>query len=209
MNMTKNVRFYLLCFCSTLLTLGSMLLLSGCPYSYAPSAMLLPQHIRKIGLRPIKNNTAFFGLEDKLTLRLQEEFTRGGQYPLVGDDHADGILIAEIERYINEPVSYDENLIVQERKLWVLVNIYFWDKVENKILWSEPNLDAINRYFVETKPGGITEEQAREIVWDKLARDIYRRTIEGFGSVSGAVERKVPQQGPVGKEKITQPNLSK
>ena len=81
-------------------------------------------------------------------LRLQEEFTRGGQYPLVREDLADGILIAEINRYINEPVSYDENGIVQERKMWVLVNIYFWDKVQNKIIWSEPNLQGIHRYFV-------------------------------------------------------------
>jgi hypothetical protein len=113
-----------------------------------------------------------------------------------------GILIAEIERYINEPVSYDQNLIVQERKLWVLVNIYFWDKVQGKIIWTEPNLQGVQRYFVESRPGGISEEEARTIVWDKLARDIYRRTIEGFGSVTGELDRNVPQKGPAGKEKI-------
>lgn len=173
--------------------------LTACPYHYTPSTILLPQHITKIGLRPVKNNTAFFGLEDKFTLRVQDEFTRGGQYPLVSEDRADGVLIAEIDRYINEPTSYDENLIVQERKLWVLVNIHFWDKVQNKIIWSEPNLSGIHRYFVEGRPGGITEEQARQIVWDKLARDIYRRTIEGFGSVTGELDRRVPQTGPAGK----------
>ena len=178
------------------------LFFSGCPYAYTPSTMLLPQHIRKIGLRPIKNTTAYFGLEDKMTRRLQEEFTRGGQYPLVREEDADGVLIAVIERYFNEPVSYDQNLIVQERKMWVLVNIYFWDKVQNKILWSEPNMQGVQRYFVESKPGGISEEQAREIVWDKLARDIYRRTVEGFGSVTGELERNVPKSGPAGKEII-------
>jgi hypothetical protein len=45
---------------------------------------------------------------------------------------------------------------------------------------------------METKPGGIPEEEAREILWDLFARDIVKRTIEGFGSVSGASERKVP-----------------
>lgn len=177
--------------------------LMGCPYAYTPSTQILPQHIKKIGLRPIRNETAFFGLEDKFTLRLQEEFTRGGQYPLVREDLADGIMIADIKRYINEPVSYDENLIVQEKKMWVLVDIQFWDKVQDKILWQEPNLQGIHRYFIETRPGGITEEEAREIIWDKLSRDIFRRTIEGFGSVTGELDRKVPQGGPIGKEKIT------
>lgn len=176
-----------------------LLFLMGCPYAYTPSATIMPQHIKKIGLRPIQNKTAFFGLEDKMTLRLQEEFTKGGQYPLVSEDLADGILIAEIDRYINEPISYDENLIVQEKKMWVLVNTYFWDKIQNKIIWSEPNLQSIHRYVVETRPGGITEEEARGIIWDKLARDIYKRTVEGFGSVSGALEKNIPQSGPAGK----------
>ena len=167
--------------------------------SYTPSSIILPQNIQKIGLRPIQNKTTFFALEDKLTLRLQEEFTRGGRYPLVPEDQADGVLITEIDRYINEPISYDQNSIVQERKLWVLVNIYFWDKVHDKIIWSEPNLQGVHRYFVENKPGGISEEQARQIVWDKLSRDIYRRTVEGFGSVSGEPNKFVPQSGPAGK----------
>lgn len=182
-----------------LFVIGSSLLLSACPHVYTPSPIILPQHIRKIGLRPIKNNTIYFGLEDRFTLRLQEEFTRGGQYPLVSEEFADGILIAEINRYINEPTSYDENAIVQERKMWVLVNIYFLDKVQNKIIWSEPNLQGIQHYFVETKPSGMTEEQARQIIWDKLSRDIFKRTIEGFGSVTGELDKKVPQQGPAGK----------
>ena len=185
-----------------LLALFLALPLSGCPYEYTPSNQLLPQHIRRIGLRPVRNETSFYGLEDKFTLRLQDEFTRGGQYPLVAEDLADGVIIADIMRYINEPVSYDENNIVQEKKMWVLVDIQFWDKVQNRILWQEPNLQGINRYFVETRPGGITEEESREIIWDKLSRDIYKRTVEGFGSVTGAVERKVPQGGPIGKEKI-------
>lgn len=185
--------------------LGFLLLplaLGGCPYEYTPSPMLLPQHIKKIGLRPIKNNTAFFGLEDKFTLRLQEEFTRGGQYPLVSEELADGILIAEIDRYFNEPITYDENLIVTSRRMRVLVNIYFWDKVENKILWSEPSLQASQTYTVETRPGGQTEEESRIGVWDKLSRDIYKRTIEGFGSVTGELQRDLPQSGPAGKEAI-------
>jgi hypothetical protein len=183
----------------SLFAAGFSLVLSACPYAYTPSTAILPQHIRKIGLRPIKNDTSFFGLEDKFTLRLQDEFTRGGQYPLVSEGLADGVIIAEIERYINEPTSYDENLIVQERKMWALVNIAFWDKVQNKILWSEPNLQGVHRYAVESRPGGITEEEARGIVWDKLSRDIYKRTIEGFGSVTGELQRNVPQSGPAGK----------
>lgn len=191
MNESFRRYFLLFAFCSAILC--------GCPYQYTPTPIILPQHIKRIAMRPIKNNTTYFGLEDKFTLRLQEEFTRGGQYPLVGENDADGVIIAEIDRYFNEPLSYDENLIVQERKLWVIVNIYFWDKIDNKIIWSEPNMQGVHRYIVETKPNGINEEQAREIVWNKLSHDIYTRTVEGFGSVTGEIPKKLPQTGPAGK----------
>ena len=39
---------------------------------------------------------------------------------------------------------------------------------------------------------GMTEEEAREIIWEKLSRDIVKRTIKGFGSVTSASEKKVP-----------------
>ena len=172
------------------------------PYAYTPSVQIMPQHIKKIGLHPIGNETVFSGLEDKFMLRVQDEFTRGGQYPLVTESLADGVILADIKRYINEPISYDENNIVQEKKLWVLVDIQFWDKVQNKILWQEPNLQGIHRYFVESLPGGISEEESRAIIWDKLARDIFKRTIEGFGSVTGELDRKIPKSGPIGKETI-------
>lgn len=178
------------------------LVLSGCPYAYTPSTALMPQHIRRLAMRPVKNNTQFFGLEDKFTLRMQEEFTREGRYPLVAEDLADGVIIAEINRYINQPTSYDANLVVRERKLWVLVDIRFWDKIYNKIIWTETNLQGTHRYTVDSRPGGISEEEAREIVWDKLSRDILKRTIEGFGTVTGQPERQIPLSGPAGKKKI-------
>ncbi len=181
---------------------AAALLLTACPYHYTPAAIILPQHIHNIGLQPIKNNTQFYGLEDKFALKLQEEFTRGGQYPLVSADLADGVLIAEIDRYINQPVSYDENGIVQERKLWVLVNIRFWDKVENRIIWQESSLPGVHRYPTEGRSGGITEEEARGVIWDKLSRDVFKRTIEGFGSVTGELQKRIPQSGPAGKAPI-------
>jgi hypothetical protein len=39
--------------------------------------------------------------------------------------------------------------------------------------------------------GGMTEEEAREYIWDKLSRDIVKRTVKGFGSAAGISERKV------------------
>lgn len=154
--------------------------------------MLLPPHIRKMAVRPFANKTQIFGLEDKLRLRVEEEFIRDGRLPYVNvEPDADGVVIGEIANYIKEPISYDANHVAQEYKLWVIMNLSFLDRVNNVILWTEPRLENEYRYFVETQPGGVTEEEARERLWDLFARDIVKRTIQGFGSVSGASERKV------------------
>jgi len=40
----------------------------------------------------------------------------------------------------------------------------------------------------------MTEEEAREELWERFANDIVRRTIEGFGSVTGVSPHTVPRE---------------
>src|SRR5688500_4179568 len=102
---------------------GAAFVLAACGETtegYKPSSVLLPVHIRRIAVRPIVNKTQYFGLEEKLRLRLEEEFIRDGRLPYVNkEEDADGVVVAEIVRYIREPISYDDNHVVQEYKLWV------------------------------------------------------------------------------------------
>jgi hypothetical protein len=178
--------FYALVFASAVL--------SGCASPYAPAPQILPAHIKKVYIRPIINNTTQYGLEEKLLLRIIDEFVRDGRLEVVNsEDRADGVLVVEVNRYILQPLTYDANLVTQQYKLWILLNAYFIDKANNVTLWSEPNLEGIQIYYDPSLAGGMSEEEARQIIWDNLSRDITKRTIEGFGSVTGASEKKVPK----------------
>ena len=73
------------------------------------------------------------------------------------------------------------------------------DRTNNTILWSEPNLEGIQS-FTAPRSGRITEEQARELVWDVLARVLVKRTVEGFGAVTGASQRQITGDAPPGQE---------
>jgi hypothetical protein len=42
----------------------------------------------------------------------------------------------------------------------------------------------------------LTEEQAREQIWDILARNIVKRVVDGFGSVTGTSERRITGEAP-------------
>ncbi|PKM92928.1 MAG: hypothetical protein CVU80_00810 [Elusimicrobia bacterium HGW-Elusimicrobia-4] len=168
------------------------LLIIGCASHYTPAPQQLPQNIRKVAIETFKNSTVYYGMEEKLTLAATNEFIRDGRLEVVNSQEADGILRGEITRYVLEPLTYDENHVVKEYKLWILVNIMLVDRLKNEVVWQEKNLEGNYRFFVSNIPGGITEEEAREIIWEKLAKAILKRTIDGFGAVTGISDKKVP-----------------
>lgn len=176
-----------------LLFVALPLLIIGCASPYKPAPQILPAHVRKIYIRPFVNNTPQYGLEEKLTLKVIDEFVRDGRLAVASNENeADGILVGEINRYILQPLTYDANMVAEQYKLWVISSVSFVDKANNVTLWTEPNLQGIQIFTAATRPGGRSEEEVRELIWDNLSRTIVKRTMSGFGSVSGASEKKIP-----------------
>lgn len=168
----------------------------GTDVAYKPTPQLLPQHVQRIALRPIVNKTQQFGLEDKLSLRVRDEFLRDGRYPLVPEPESQGIVWITISRYILTAVQYDAVQAATAYKLRILVDVSFVDKSTNQILWEEKNLEGILTFPAQTLRGGLTEEQAREQIWDVLARNIVRRVVYGFGSITGTSQRRITGEAP-------------
>jgi len=175
--------------------LFALLILAGCnENTYKPYPQIMPQHITKIAVRPFINRTQVFALEDKLTLRVVDEFLKNAQYQVVSDESgADGVVIGEITRYIMVPLQYDTQLIPVTYRMEVWLNIRFLDKEKGIAIWEEPALMSSYIYSASTLPGGITEEQAREQIWDNLARDIVKRVTIGFGSVWSESKRRTQE----------------
>ncbi|MCX5783589.1 MAG: LptE family protein [Elusimicrobia bacterium] len=166
--------------------------LAGCggpEVVYRPYPQVLPQHIKKLAVRPFVNRTEYFGLEDRLTVKVVDEFLRNGRYPVSSEATADGVVVGEITRYILTPVQYNSAMVPTSYKLDVMLRVRFYDKAQNVYLWEEPALNGFQFFSASTLPGGITEEQARDAVWSLLAKDIIKRTVEGFGSVTSESPR--------------------
>lgn len=168
----------------------------GTDVAYRPTPQILPQNIKRIAIRPIVNKTQQFGLEDKLALRVRDEFLRDGRYPLAPEAEASGAVAITITRYILTAVQYDATLAPTAYKLRILIDVQFVDLAANQTLWEERNLEGALNYPASTLRGGLTEEQAREAIWDILARNVARRTIDGFGSVTGTSERRITGDAP-------------
>lgn len=169
-----------------------LLIFLGCQ-TYQPSVQVLPPHIKVLSVKPFENKTNIYGLEDMLRLEINNELLKDGRFTISNNiENSDGYIYGEIMYYILQPISYGENFEPQQYKLRLIANIYFVDRVNNLTLWQEPNLEEVLFFSASTLPGGLTEEEAKKTVISNLARKIYIRTIEGFGSVSGRSYKKVP-----------------
>ena len=168
----------------------------GTDVAYKPTAQLLPQHVQRLALRTVVNKTQQFGLEDKLSLRVRDEFLRDGRYPLVPEPESQGIVWITVSRYILTAVQYDATQAATAFKLRIIVDLQFIDKSTNQILWEEKNLEGTLSYPAQNLRGGMSEEQAREQIWDVLARSIVKRVVYGFGSITGTSQRRIAGDAP-------------
>ncbi|MCL2389401.1 MAG: LPS assembly lipoprotein LptE [Elusimicrobia bacterium] len=173
--------------------MASFFVLAGCASMHNPAPQLLPEHVRKIYIRPFVNNTNQFGIETRLTNAVIEEFLRDGRLSVVNSpEEAHSMLVGEIRRYVLQPLTYDANMVARQFKLWVIVSVSLVDTLDDITLWREPGMEGIQIYAdLSADPFGITEEQARERVWDQLSRRIVRRTVRGFGSETSVSRRRL------------------
>ena len=159
---------------------------------YTPQAQIMPQHIKKIAVRPILNRTEVFALEDKFYNELYDSFLRNGMYQIVAEnDGAQGVVVTTISRYLNMPIQYDSQLIPTVYKMEIWLDVVFMDATTNTPVWREHAFLGTQVYAASTLPGGMTEQQARDIIFEKLSKDIVIRTVEGFGSVRSENKKKV------------------
>ena len=153
--------------------------ISGCGYTPSP---ILPQHIKNITISHFANKTIHYGIEEKLTNAVTNEFLRDGRLDIAKEQQADAVLSGEISQYILEPVSYDEQDVIQQYKLWIMVNLVFTDSTTNTVLWEHKDMKGVVNYFVSSSAGELveTEDEAQDRLVDDLSVDIVRRTIEGW-----------------------------
>jgi hypothetical protein len=172
--------------------------LSSCT-SYEPVVQFLPENIKKVYVKPFGNNTNQFGIESKFINEVIEEIINSGRLCLVNkEEDADGVLTVTIKRYILQPLTYDINNVAEQYKMWIIANVSLVGNDSNVTLWSEPNMEGIQIYRdINRRPSGedsigdgMSEEEARQIVWIKMSRNIVRRVSKSFVSATSISEKK-------------------
>jgi hypothetical protein len=152
-----------------------------------------PENIKKIHVRPFANNTNQFGLEDKFTKEVMEEIIADGRLSLVNTEvEADGIIVVTIGKYILRPLANGANMQPEKYKLLIAASVSLVDKNNGATLWTEPNMEIAKTYKDSSKNSsqmddGMTEEEARQIIWEKMSRKIVKSIVKWFKSTTSKV----------------------
>jgi len=154
------------------------LFLNGCTYdTFFP----LPVYIKKICITGFENKSYRPDLPEKILQSVTREFIIDGRLTVAGEKEADAVLYGEISRYDLQPLSYTEQMKVQEYKVRMVLSFWLKDVKENNVLWREDNLE--NFTTVSSLTGGLEvelENDAIEEVIQKLSKRVVKRVIDGW-----------------------------
>ncbi|MDI6703522.1 MAG: LptE family protein [bacterium] len=149
-----------------------LFIILGCTYT---PRLILPTHIKKLTIPIFANKTIRYGLEEKLTNAVIDEFISDGKFDVVPKNKADAKLIGEIIGFSEDPISYNEQGEIIEYEIWISINLSFYDIGTEKVLWE----DKINR-VTTYNPIDTSFEEAVTSLLETLAKDVVSRTIKGW-----------------------------
>ncbi|MFN2432196.1 MAG: LPS assembly lipoprotein LptE [Gemmatimonadota bacterium] len=153
----------------------TLLLAAGaCGYSFRSQ---LAPHLRTIYIPTLANETSEFQLTQTLTDVLTTEFlNRSGLRPGT-EDGADAELRGTITGFNERAVTFEagENVNVFTRQVVITMDVELLDRVENRVLWSNPTLSEFGEFSEEE---GRDRGVARAV--EKLAETILGSAAQDF-----------------------------
>ncbi len=118
----------------TLTLLFAVAVSVGCsPYSFSGSS--IPPHIKSVSIPIFENETAEFGIKEKVTDALLDNFISENILKISDKKNADSIIQGSIVKISDVPFTFDENEIVQEYRVTIYLNLVWQDQIKNKKLF--------------------------------------------------------------------------
>lgn len=157
-------------------------LAAACGYHLRGTGSFLPPHIKTLSIPMFKNLTTRFQLDLKLTQGVINEIVARGKVGITADpESADAVLVGEIVSFAASPIAFSGQAAADRYNITVVAKISLRDRVNQKILFSNPSFVYVEEYEV---PQGSdfesVETQAIDKIAEKFARSLVVNILEGF-----------------------------
>lgn len=167
------------------LGIAGFLLLTGC--TEESKNFTVPEGLRKIHVRTFENNTYELGIEDLITHKTVEALLKDAQVAAVDDEEqANAVLKGHVQKYIREPIAFDQNNVATLYRIYVVVDAELVDPKmidpatkTNRKFWIEPLIDHETTYS-PVSPPIETEAMAKERLAGLVATDLLTRVTQGW-----------------------------
>lgn len=144
---------------------------AGCGYRVAGQGNRLPQNLKVIAVPAFENQTAWMGLEQRLTGAVMQEFIHRTRFDVVGKpEGADAVLRGTVLRASTAPVVFDPatgraSVVTVE----VVVSVELQDLHNQAVFYRNPNYIFREQYEITGDLDSFFEE--RDPALARLARD--------------------------------------
>ncbi|MEA2063237.1 MAG: LptE family protein [Gemmatimonadota bacterium] len=136
----------------------------------------LPQHIKTVYIPTFENETAEFSLDQEITNAVTERFLSEANLRLGDAGGADAQITGKVRRYYEEAETYSQatGVEVSGRRVTIVLEVEFIDRVENETLWQDRNFSRWAVY----EPEKETEQEAAARVVELLADDLISSVLQ-------------------------------
>ena len=141
----------------------------------------MPEGIKSLSIKMLKNRTSETGAENIFTNDLIYEITSFGKVVLTKEDSADGILAGVIESMRIHAISHRDSYTSLERRVIVTLSLKLTDQT-GRVIWSAKDFSVSEDYIVSSDKQA-TERNRREAVKalsKRFAEKVYNRLTDDF-----------------------------
>ena len=160
--------------CQNFVIFGSILAFQfGCgPYSFSSSGA---SHLKTVAVPIFQDQTSEFGIKEKLTDEVIDQFTRDNTLRLGDRRNADSLIEGRIVRVDDRAGTFTSDESVRDIKVFITVQIKYEDLKKRKMIWEEEITEwGTFNPDEETREAGIDEAIA------KIATEILNRSVSGW-----------------------------
>ena len=162
------------------LVLAGALTLASCGYHVAGHGDLIPKTIQSICVPAFKNASSRYKLTDRMAEAVSREFISRTRYHISTDlNTCDAILRGVVINSVAfqttvDPVTGRATAAV----IHVILSVTFTERATGKVLYSNPNFDATERYEISEDPIAYFEESDAGL--NRVAAQVAREVVSGI-----------------------------
>lgn len=149
------------------------ILISGCGvYTFNPRGK---STVKSIAIERFANETAEYGLEDRMTNQIIDAFIADGSIKVVTSENAEATLSGTLTRYERKPYNPDINDQVEAYAVTMYFNVKLVNNSDGSEIWNQ-QLHQLGVYNLEEE----TEEDGQLKAVKLLVEDIINKTTSNW-----------------------------